>query len=135
MKKNLHYLIGLDRIILFLGLILMATTSTMAQNTIADTTTDASEQGIRMIDVDLSINPRYPILYSDTPDTIFVYERLSDNTLIVYDKYAYDSETKRWISTKDKKRPFVKIDWRKRKDATIVNLKAGKSVCPEGERD
>lgn len=123
MKKNLHYLIGLGKLFIFACSMLMAETSTVAQNTIADTATATADQGIRMINVDLSVNPRFPILYSEIPDTIFVYERLGNNELVLHDKYAYDKTSGKWISVGDIKRPCVKIINRKRKDAEIVYLK------------
>lgn len=124
MKKHLHYHIDLDNKLIFYGLMLMISISTMAQNTRVDTSTNASVQGVRMIDVDLSpINPRYPILFSDAQDTIIVYERNNDNTLVVYDKYVYDKVAKRWFPINDNGRPCVKIKKRRNKGATIVYLK------------
>ena len=101
---------------------LVSTASIIAQNTYTDTT-DASKQGVSTIDVDLFVNPRLPILYSDIPDTIFVYERLNDNTLKVYDKYIFDKMKKRWFSIKEGNRPCVKVSRNKRKTAKIVKLR------------
>ena len=108
----------------------MLTTSTKAQDTIANTSTstDTAVQGVGIINWDLYmlINPRYPILYSDNPDTIFIYERLKDNTLVVFDKYAYDRATKRWLSTSGRGFPHIKRIWRRRKIATIIDIKPDK---------
>lgn len=106
----------------------MLTTSTKAQDTIANTSTDTAVQGVRIINWDLNmlINPRYPILYSDNPDTIFIYERLKDNTLVVFDKYAYDRATKRWLSTSGRGFSHIKRIWRRRKIATIIDIKPDK---------
>lgn len=123
MKKNLHYPIGLGKIIIFACFILISKTDTIAQNTIADSATVTAEQGIRMIDVDLSVNPRFPIMYSEIPDTIFVYEKLDNNELVLYDKYAYDKTSEKWFSVGNLKRPCVEISNRNRKDAKIIYLK------------
>ena len=123
MRKDLLCPIEIDKMIVFLGMILMVTTFTMSQNNMETTDSTKKEFGIRIINYDLLTNPTYPILYTEIPDTIFVYKKLSDNTMVLYDKYLYDDVERNWVSLGNKNRPRIKISRSKRKDAVIVNIK------------
>ena len=96
----------------------IVTTSIKAQQPSVDTI-----KGYRIINVDLTANPQIPIQYADTPDTIFVYEKTSNNTLVLINRYFYDTITRTWFPLK-LDRPSVKIRNHKRKDVKIVNIKA-----------
>lgn len=125
MRKDLRYHIGTDKLIVFCGMILMVTTFTMSQNVNKEIMCDTNKvSGYRIINYDLliEIKQRFPILYTDIMDTIFVYERQRDNSLVLYDKYVYNEVEKNWVSL-DENRPRVKISRRDRKDARIVHIK------------